>query len=108
MIEVIENEELLFIKYFSGNIKEYNALDTKILQIYGKYLIFKNLFYDVKYNKIVFSEPNCKKYELIFNSLNNFVTKCKSIITDSVELTKLFNAACNEAVDYIYSSDKET
>ena len=43
----------------------------------------------------------------VYNSLNNFYLKCKNIITDSNILAKLFYAACNAAVDYIHSPNKE-
>ena len=108
LIQIFIKYRLVFSKYFKGNVKTFNELDEKILRICGKYLIFKNLFYIEKYNKIEFSDSNCNKYELIMNSLNEYVKKCKSIITDSVVLSKLFYTACSVAVDYISSSDIET
>ena len=95
---------ILFQKYMLGNIKNYNNYDVDILIKYGKYQLFKQIFYCN--NNLELNELNYKKYKKIFESLNLFYEKCKKIEKDSLQLAKLYNAACNVILEYLVNLDE--
>ena len=86
-----------FDKYFEGNIQNFNEYDIDLLNKHGKYIIFKQIFY--KNDNLDFNEFKYNKYKEIINSLNSFYENCKKIEDDSIQLSKLFYAACNMIVD---------
>lgn len=87
-----------FDKYINGNIQNFNKYDIDILIKYGKYIIFKSIFY--LQGDLIFNKLNYKRYKMIINSLNLFYDKCKGIEKDSFLLAKLYNTACNTLSEY--------
>ena len=90
-------------KYLYGNIKNFNQYDADILIKYGKYLIFKQIFY--KNNNLEIDEINYIKYKNIMTSLNLFIEKCKLIEKDSLYLARLYFSACNVLIHYLQNSN---
>jgi hypothetical protein len=89
-----------FEKYLTGNIQNYNNYDINVLIKYGKYRILKEIFYDINKTELNINETNFKRYKKILNSLNLFYEKCKGIEKDSLQLAKIYNAACFMLLDY--------
>ena len=88
-----------FSRYMIGNIQNFNKYDKDLLIKYGKYQIFKQIFYH-DYN-LELNEINYNKYIKIFESLNKFYEKCKNIEKYSLKPAKLYYAASCVVLDYI-------
>ena len=92
--------------YMTGNVQNFNKYDVDLLIKYGKFLLFKEIFYNNI--NLELNEFNYKKYKNIFYSLNSFYEKCKEIEKDSLQLAKLFNAACSMILDYLKKNDEKS
>ena len=89
-----------FYNYEKGNIQNFNQYDADLLIKYGKYQIFKKIFYNNF--KLELNELNYNIYKKVFELLNEFYEKCKAIEKDFLQQAKLYYAACYIILDYIY------
>ena len=91
----------LFQKYEIGNIQNFNQYDADLLIKYGKFQIFKKIFYNKYKFNLELNQFNYNVYKKILELLNTFYEKCKKIEKDSLQLSKIYNAACNMILDYM-------
>ena len=89
----------MFQNYEKGNVQNFNQYDADLLIKYGKFQIFKKIFYH-KF-QLELNELNYNIYKKIFELLNTFYEQCKKIEKDSLILAKLYNATCHMVLDYI-------
>ena len=97
---------LKFKNYLKGNIQKFNQNDVDILIKYGKYQIFKKIFYNN--NDLDLSDSNYKIYKNIFDSLDLFYEECKAIENDTSQLAKIYNSSCHMIIDYLLKYEKST
>ena len=67
----------MFQNYEKGNVQNFNQYDADLLIKYGKFQIFKKIFYH-KF-QLELNELNYNIYKKIFELLNTFYEQCKKI-----------------------------